>query len=258
MDLGVAGRTALVCASTAGLGRATAEALAAEGVRVVISGRRPEVAGQIAAGLAGAVAVPCDVTEPRAADRLAEQAEQALGAPIDIVVLNGPGPKPAAAQDISAGDIRQAVETLLVFQQQLVERVLPGMRRRGWGRILAIGSSSVVEPIAGLALSTIGRSALAAYLKTLATEVAADGVTVNMVLPGRIDTDRVRSLDASRAERQGSTPQQVAEENAADIPARRYGTPAEFGAVAAFLCSAQAGYVTGAAVRCDGGMVHHL
>jgi 3-oxoacyl-[acyl-carrier protein] reductase len=258
MDLGIAGRTALVCASTAGLGRATAEALAAEGARVVISGRRADVAERIAAGLPGAAAVPCDITAPGAAARLVDEAMAALGAPIDIAVLNGPGPRPAAAQDISADDIRAAVETLLVFQQQLVDQVLPGMRQRGWGRVVAIGSSSVLEPIEGLALSTVGRSALAAYLKALATEVAADGVTVNMVLPGRIDTDRVRSLDASRAERHGSTSQRVAEENAAVIPARRYGTPAEFGAVATCLCSAQAGYVSGTAMRCDGGVVHHL
>lgn len=258
MDLGLRGRTALVCASTGGLGRATAEALAAEGARVVISGRRGELAEQIAASLPDAVAVPCDVTAPGAAEDLANAARAALGAELDIAVLNGPGPKPAAATEIDADDLRSAVESLLVFQQSLVAQVLPGMRDRGWGRILSIGSSGVLEPIVGLVLSNVGRSALAAYLKSLATQVAGDGVTVNMLLPGRIDTDRVQSLDAARAEREKRAPAEVAAAAAASIPAGRYGTPAEFGAVAAFLCSETAGYVTGSAVRCDGGMLHHL
>lgn len=258
MDLGLRGRAALVCSSTAGLGRATAEALSAEGARVVVSGRRRELAEQIAAGLPGAEAVECDVTDRGAARDLVEASRKALGAELDIVVLNGPGPKRATASAIDADDLREAVETLLIFQQSVVATVLPGMRERGWGRILAIGSSGVAEPIAGLALSNVGRSALAAYLKSLATEVAGDGVTVNMLLPGRIDTDRVRSLDAGQAERQGRQVAEVAARAAASIPAGRYGTPAEFGAVAAFLCSQPAGYVTGTAVRCDGGMVHHL
>jgi 3-oxoacyl-[acyl-carrier protein] reductase len=258
VDLGLDGRTALVCASTGGLGRATAEALAAEGARVVVSGRRADLAGQIAAGLQGAVAVPVDVTAPGAAAELVDAARRELGADLDIVVLNGPGPKPAGATGIGEDDLRAALEALLVFHQGLVARVLPGMRERGWGRILAVGSSGVTEPLPSLALSNIGRSALAAYLKTLATEVAADGVTVNMLLPGRIDTDRVRSLDAARAEREGRDAADVAAASAAGIPAGRYGTPEEFGAVAAFLCSARASYVTGSAVRCDGGAVRHL
>jgi 3-oxoacyl-[acyl-carrier protein] reductase len=258
MDLGLRGRTALVCSSTAGLGRGTAEALVAEGARVVISGRRRELAEQIAAALPGAVAVPCDVTDRDAGTELAAAAQQALGAELDIVVLNGPGPKPASASEIDAADVRAAVETLLVFQQSLVAAVLPGMRERGWGRILAIGSGGVVEPIPSLALSNIGRAALAGYLKSLATEVAGDGVTVNMLLPGRMDTDRVRSLDATIAERERRDVAEMAAAAAASIPAGRYGTSAEFGAVAAFLCSQQAGYVTGTAVRCDGGAVRHL
>jgi len=258
VDLGLRGRTALVCASTAGLGRATAEALAAEGARVVISGRRADKAREIASALPGAEAVECDVTGDGAAARLVAESQEALGAELDIVVLNGPGPKPGGATAVGTGDLRAAVESLVLFQQELTAAVLPGMRERGWGRILSIGSSGVVEPISGLVLSNVGRSALAAYLKTLATEVAGDGVTVNMLLPGRIETDRVRSLDAGRAEREGRAVAEIAAEAAASIPARRYGTPEEFGAVGAFLCSEQAGYVTGTAVRCDGGMVHRL
>lgn len=252
MDLGLRGRTALVCASTAGLGLATAKALAQEGVRVVVSGRRGQVADDIAAALPGAEAVAVDIAESGAAAHLAEAAVDRLGAPLDIVVLNGPGPKPAAAEALSASDTRSALESLLVFQQELVAETLPSMRARHFGRILAIGSTSIVEPIGGLALSSMGRAALAAYLKTLAGEVARDGVTVNLVLPGRIDTDRVRALDAA------SSDPDAAEHSAAQIPAGRYGSPAEFGAVAAFLCGAPASYVTGTAVRVDGGAVRQL
>lgn len=251
MDLGLRGRTALVCASTAGLGRATAEALAAEGARVVISGRRGDLAKEIAGGLPGAVAVECDITESGAAERLYHEAIERLEAELDIVVLNGPGPKPAAAQDISADDLRTAFDTLAVFQQELVALALPSMRENAWGRVLAIGSISVVEPIMGLALSSVGRAALAAYLKTLATELAPEGVTVNLILPGRIDTDRVRSLD-------GIVGPGAAARAAAAIPSGRYGSPAEFGAVAAFLCSERAAYVTGIALRVDGGMTRAL
>lgn len=258
MDLGLRGRNALVCASTAGLGRAIAEALAAEGARVVISGRRKDLAEEISAGLPGSVAVPCDVTDEGAAPRLVREAKEALGGDIDIVVLNGPGPKPASAAGLVTGDLREALETLLVFQQALVEEVLPDMRTHGWGRVLSVGSSGVLEPIPQLVLSNIGRSALAAYLKTLAGEVAGDGVTVNMLLPGRIDTDRVRSLDAAFAKREGRTPADVAADSASALPAGRYGSPAEFGAIGAFLCSEQAAYITGSAIRCDGGMAHRL
>lgn len=258
VDLGLRGRTALVCSSTAGLGRATAEALAAEGARVVISGRRRGVAEEIAAALPGAEAVPFDVSDRNAGERLVDDARRALDAEIDITVLNGPGPQPGGATDVTTDDLRGAIDSLLLFQQSVIAATLPTMRERGWGRILSIGSSGVAEPLDGLVLSNVGRSALAAYLKTLATEVAGEGVTVNMLLPGRIDTERVRSLDAARADRQHRDPADVAADAAATIPAGRYGAPAEFGAVAAFLCSDQAGYVTGSAIRCDGGLVGHL
>jgi 3-oxoacyl-[acyl-carrier protein] reductase len=135
--------------------------------------------------------------------------------------------------------------------------VLPGMRERGWGRVLAIGSSGIEEPIANLAVSNAARAGLAALLKTLAAEVARDGVTVNLILPGRIDTPRVRSLDEAQAKRTGATPAEIAVSSAASIPAGRYGTPKEFGDTAAFLCSDLASYITGTKVRVDGGLVRH-
>jgi 3-oxoacyl-[acyl-carrier protein] reductase len=259
MDLGLQERTAVVCASTGGLGEAIARALAAEGANVVVSGRRQDRAEQIARGLqeAGpgrAFGIGCDLMAERGADALHAAAIDAFGG-IDVLVLNGPGPKAGGAADVTGDDVTQAVATLVRPQQRMVELTLPRMRDQKWGRILAVGSSGVQAPIPNLALSNIVRAALAGYLKTLAGEVASDGVTVNMLLPGRIDTDRVASLDAAAAELQGRTPEQVAEQSRRAIPAGRYGEPAEFGAVAAFLVSDAASYVTGTALRCDGGLI---
>lgn len=257
MNLGIDGRTALVCASTAGLGEATARALAAEGARVVVCGRRGERAKEIAAELPGALGVGIDLTEPDAPARLVAEATEALG-PIDILVLNGAGPRPGGSADIGDDDIVGAIGSLLLPHQRLVSLVLPGMRERGWGRILAVGSVGVVAPLPSLALSNIGRAALGGYLKTLATEVAGDGVTVNMLLPGRISTARTLEMNTFRAQREGVSVQELSARIEAAIPMGRYGTPAEFGAVAAFLCGSTASYITGTATRCDGGMAPAL
>lgn len=253
MDLGIGGRTAIVGASTSGLGRAAAVALAAEGVQVVVCGRRAEVAEEVAAGLPRAVGVGVDLLAPDGAETLMRATRSAFGPP-DILVLNGPGPRPARVTEIDEAELGSAVESLLTAHHRLVSLALPHLREQRWGRILAVGSSSVEVPIQDLALSGIGRTALATYLKMLATEVAADGVTVNMLLPGRIATDRVRRLDAARAAESGSSAAEVAAASARQIPANRYGDPDEFGAVAAFLCSERASYVTGSTVRCDGGL----
>ena len=257
MDLGIRGRVAVVAASTGGLGRAVAEALAAEGALVVVAGRRGDLAEEIAGGLPDAVGVRVDLTVPDGPRALVEAAREAYGDP-DILVLNGPGPRPGTAAGLDTGDLAGAVDSLLLAQQRLVALTLPSMRRRGWGRILAVGSSGIAEPLPGLVLSNAGRAALAAYLKTLAAEVATDGVTVNLLLPGRIATDRVAALDAARAEREQRPVAEVEAASQAAIPAGRYGTPAEFGAAAAFLCSAPASYITGTALRCDGGLVRGL
>ena len=253
MDLGLTGRRALVLGSTGGLGLAVATALANEGARVVLCGRRGERARQLAAGLPGAAGLAVDLTRD-GVDGLVADAEAAIG-PLDVVVLNSGGPPPGSAVDLSTDAVRAAVETLLLRQIELVAAVLPGMRSRGWGRILAIGSSGVQAPLPGLVLSNIGRAGLAGYLKTLASEVAADGVTVNMLLPGRFDTDRSTAIDGGRAEREGISLEEVRDESQRSIPVGRYGDPAEFGAVAAFLCSGPASYLTGEQVRCDGGYV---
>jgi 3-oxoacyl-[acyl-carrier protein] reductase len=254
MDLGIAGRTALVCASTSGLGLATATALAHDGARVVVTGRTEERVRDAAAGLPGAVGIALDLVEPGGAEALYRATVERVGEP-DILVLNGPGPAPGSARDVGPEGIRAAIATLVAPHQVLLEHALPGMVRRGWGRVLSISSSGVQAPIPGLALSNLGRAALAGYLKTLAAEVAPSGVTVNSLLPGRIATARAEQVDTAAAERTGRSREEVEAEVRGTIPVGRYGDPAEFGAAAAFLCSAPAAYITGTTLRCDGGMV---
>jgi 3-oxoacyl-[acyl-carrier protein] reductase len=254
MDTGLKGRTAVVPGASSGLGLAVARALAAEGAHVVLGGRRGELVRAEAERLPSAVGVEVDLTDPGAAQALVGTAEERFG-PVDVLVLNGGGPPPGPAQDFAPEQLTAAVELLVHPHQRLVAAVLPGMRERGFGRIVAIGSTGVQQPIDRLVASNAARAALAGYLKTLAAEVAADGVTVNMVLPGRIDTDRVGVLDRANAERSGSTPEQVRAQSEAAIPAGRYGRPEEFAAVVTFLTSAAASYVTGEQIRCDGGMV---
>ena len=254
MDLGIAGKTALVCASTSGLGKATAQALAAESVRVIVTSRNEQAAVQIAAELPSAVGIGIDLVAEGGAAELYEKAVQAVGE-IDILVLNGPGPAPGTAKDTTGEDAAQALDLLVKPQIELINKVLPSMTQRGFGRILSISSTSVQTPIENLALSNLGRAALAGYLKTLAAEVAADGITVNSLLPGRVATPRAEQIDKAAAAKTGQTVQEAHAATAATIPNGDYGKPEDFGAVAAFLCSAQAGYVTGSALRFDGGMV---
>ncbi|SEA04504.1 3-oxoacyl-[acyl-carrier protein] reductase [Bowdeniella nasicola] len=259
MDLGISSRSALVAASTSGLGRAIATALADEGVRVVINGRHnvEEVVAEIRERGGDAVGIAADLTEPGAIEELVKRARAAVG-DIDILVLNGGGPPPAPAYAVDDDGVSAAIDSLLRPHVELIRRLLPGMRERRWGRILAVGSSGIQAPLPDLALSNLGRGALAGYLKTLAAEVAPDGVTVNLLLPGRIDTERVKSLDAASAERQGRDAEQVRADVISTIPAGRYGDPSEFGAAGAFLCSGPAAYITGTALRVDGGAVQSL
>lgn len=254
MDLGITDRTALVCASTSGLGKATAAALAAENVRVVITSRSASRAAQIAVEIPNAVGIGMDLISEGGARKLLDEAQNAVGE-IDILVLNGPGPAPGAARTTTAGAVEDAFNILVQPQLELIRGVLPHMTERGWGRILSVSSTSIEAPIANLALSNMGRAALAGYLKTLATEVAAEGITVNSLLPGRVATPRARQIDEAVAAGTGRAVEAVAAESAATIPAGAYGDASQFGSVAAFLCSAQASYITGTTLRFDGGMV---
>ena len=256
MDLGIANRVAFVAASTSGLGRGAALALGAEGVKVCVTGRTRErcqpVVDEIRASGGTAIAAPMDVEDAQTVESALATCVKELGA-IDILVLNGPGPKPGLPSAVSGEDVEGAVRRLLTPHVQMVGTTLPGMRERGWGRIIAIGSTAVITPSEQLVLSTLGRQALAGYLKALATEVGPDGVTVNLVHPGRIATPRIDQLDADQAEREGSTAEAVRAKFENTIPVRRLGKPAEMGAAIAFLASAPAAYITGTSLRLDGG-----
>ena len=254
MDTGLKGKTALVPASSSGIGLAIARSLAAEGANVVLAGRRGDLVRAAAKRLPSAVGIELDLTTDDAPAALVAAAKAAFGQ-IDVLILNSGGPPPGDAAEVSDEQVTTAVHQLLVQHLRLTNLVLPGMRERGWGRVVAVGSSGVQAPLPGLALSNMGRAGLAGYLKTLAAEVAADGVTVNMVLPGRIDTDRVGTLDQAAAKRTGRTADEVRAQAEASILAGRYGRPEEFAAVVTFLASAAASYVTGEQVRCDGGLV---
>jgi 3-oxoacyl-[acyl-carrier protein] reductase len=257
MDLELQGRTALVPASTGGLGRAIAEALGREGANVVVGGRRADVAARIAAGLPSAIGIELDILDPDSRRRAVDAAEEAFGH-VDVLVLNGPGPRPSPAHALEPDDLAGTFAQLVAPGHDFVSRTLPGMRERRWGRILAVGSSGIAAPLPNLAASNLGRAALAGYLKTLAAEVAADAVTVNLLLPGRIATERVAALDAAEAERTGVPLDEVRARSEKSIPSGRYGRPEEFAAAAAFLCSGPASYITGVALRCDGGLVRSL
>ncbi|HEX9225571.1 MAG TPA: SDR family oxidoreductase [Arthrobacter sp.] len=254
METGLRGKNVLVPGASSGIGLAIARALAFEGANVVLAARRGDLVRAEAARLESAVGIGIDLTDGGAPSALVDAAVDAFG-PVDVLILNSGGPPPGGAADVSDEQALAAVHQLLLQHMRLTSLVLPGMRERGWGRIVAVGSSGVQQPLPNLALSNIGRAGLAGYLKTLAAEVAKDGVTVNMVLPGRIDTDRVGSLDAAAAKRTGRSPEETRAASEASIPAGRYGRPEEFAAVVAFLASGPASYVTGEQIRCDGGLV---
>jgi 3-oxoacyl-[acyl-carrier protein] reductase len=261
MDLGLQGKVALVLGASGGLGGAMAQALAGEGARVVLAGRNRAAlearAGQIAAAGGQALVLEWDLADPaRIAPALAELGA-ALG-PVDILIANTGGPAPGPAAGQSPENWRMGFETMVLSVIAIADAVLPGMRARGWGRIITSTSSGVVAPIPNLALSNALRASLLGWSKTLAAEVARDGVTVNVVVPGRIATARVAFLDTKKAEATGRSPETVSAESRAAIPAGRYGRPEEYGDVVCFLASARASYVTGAVIRVDGGLIPSL
>jgi 3-oxoacyl-[acyl-carrier protein] reductase len=198
-----------------------------------------------------------DASDPRAAGMVTRAALERLGT-VDILVLNAGGPPPGMPAALDADGLRASLRLLLETPVAITNGLLPGMRERGWGRVAAILSWGVREPVPSLPLSNIGRSGLAAYLKTLSLEVAPDGVTVNGVLPGRFATPRIAQLDEARAEREGRALADVQVDSRAAIPLGRDGDPDELGAVVAFLCSEAAAYLTGVLVPVDGGMLRSL
>ena len=247
MDLGIEGRTALVMGASQGIGRGVAASLAREGARVAIASRSRERLERAAREIEGEV-VPF-VADANDLDRLAglpAEVAEALG-PVEILVTNTGGPPLGRALEHPADEWEAAYRTLVLAPRTLVDAVLPGMRERRWGRIANVASSSVREPIPGLALSNAHRMAAVGLFKTLAAEVAGDGITVNTVATGRFATQRA-------ADNAGSL--EAAEERARkDVPAGRLGTPEEYGDLVAFLCSERASYLTGAVIPLDGGLL---
>jgi 3-oxoacyl-[acyl-carrier protein] reductase len=247
VDLGIEGRSALVLGASAGIGRGIAAALAREGARVAIASRSRERVEAAARELGGGVApFVCDTDDLDRVAELPPEVEDAQG-PVEILVTNTGGPPLGAALDHGVDEWEAAYRSLVLAPRVLIEAVLSGMRERGWGRIVNVGSSTTREPIPSLALSNIHRIAAVGLFKTLAREVAADGVTINTVATGRFATQRL-------ADNAGSM--QAAEERAREeVPARRLGTPEEFGDLVAFLASERAAYLTGAVIPLDGGLL---
>ncbi|TBW35363.1 SDR family oxidoreductase [Siculibacillus lacustris] len=259
MDLGLKGRRALVLGASRGLGRAIAVTLAAEGASVVLCGRNREALAEVAATIAGAGGDATPLTLDLADRAGVDAALATLGdVGIDILINNGGGPPPGPVASVESDVWSRQFEVMVNALFRVTAHVLPGMRARQWGRIVNIVSSGVVQPIPNLGISNALRASVVGWAKTLAGEVAADGVTVNSVLPGRIHTERVDSLDAAAATRSGKTVAEIAAASRATIPAGRYGTPQEFADVVAFLASERASYVTGALMRVDGGAIRSI
>lgn len=261
MDLGIKGKVALVTASSGGLGAAIAEVLVEEGAAVAITGTNAEKLEKTAAALRAkggkVVSLVWDLGDLSLIEPSIAKIEAELG-PIDILVNNtgGPPPSPAAgqAQDVWTKHFQSMVLSVIA----ITDRVLPGMKARKWGRVITSTSMGVVAPIPNLGVSNTLRASLVGWSKTVSREVAKEGITVNVMAPGRIDTDRVKAIDAGAAKREGRSIEEVAAASAATIPTGRYGTPREFADVAGFLASARASYVTGSVIRVDGGVIPNV
>jgi 3-oxoacyl-[acyl-carrier protein] reductase len=253
MELGIKGKTALVTASSKGLGRGSAEALAAAGVNLILNARGAEALEATAAAIRAAhgvqvTTVAGDITMEGDRARVLAAAKGA-----DILVTNAGGPPPGLWSDWSRDDFIRALDANMLTPIALMQALLPGMIGRGWGRVVNITSQSVKAPIAQLGLSNAARTGLTGFVAGTARQVAEHGVTINNLLPGIHDTDRATALDSGVIKARGITMDQARAERAATIPARRYGTAAEFGAMCAFLCSTHAGFIVGQNILLDGG-----
>jgi 3-oxoacyl-[acyl-carrier protein] reductase len=253
MDLGIASRKAIVCASSRGLGKACARALAEAGCEVVINGRDAKTLDATAAELvkitgAKVIAVAADVSTPEGQKALLAACPQP-----DILINNNAGPPLRDFRVLTRAQMIEGVTANMIVAIELIQKVIDSMMARNFGRIVNITSGSVKAPIPGLDLSSGARAGLTAFLAGVARTVADKNVTINNILPGAFDTDRLRGTLSKAAESKGKSIAQIAADRIATIPARRFGDPAEFGAAAAFLCSAQAGYITGQNLLIDGG-----
>jgi 3-oxoacyl-[acyl-carrier protein] reductase len=256
MNLGLEGKVAMVAGASRGLGYAVAEALAREGARVSIASRDERAITAAASRIGGAevLAMPVDVRSADAVQRWGEETRQRFGG-IDLLFTNSGGPPAGAAISFDDAAWQDAVELLLFSTLRMVRAAVPSMQARGGGAILMSTSSSVKEPISNLGLSTVLRASVSALAKTLALELAPSRIRVNQIIPGRVDTDRVRQLDQIAGTKQGITPEQAKQKSVAAIPLGRYGETGEYGRVGAFLLSDAASYMTGATVQVDGGLI---
>lgn len=261
MNLGISGKVALILASSGGLGFGIAQALAAEGARVFLTGRSTEklkaAADAIRADGGDAEWASADLADPATPAKLASEVQDAFG-PVDILVNNTGGPPPGRMSDADLELVPTQFNAMVLSVMAMTAAVVPGMRESGWGRVITVASSGVEQPIPNLGLSNALRASLVGWSKSMATDLAPDGITVNMLLPGRIHTNRVDQIDSGAASRSGKSVDEVRAASRATIPIGRYGRVEEFAAVAAFLASEQASYVTGSLVRCDGGLIRSI
>jgi 3-oxoacyl-[acyl-carrier protein] reductase len=258
MDFGLRGKTALVLAGGGGLGRAIAKSLAGEGATIAVAGRGADSIAGTQAALAEIggknMGLVWDLADLAQIDGNVAKIENELG-PVDILVNNTGGPPPTTASGQDTALWAKQFQAMVLSVIAITDRALPNMRARHWGRIITSTSSGVVVPIPNLAISNALRLSLVGWSKTLAREVAKDGITANVVVPGRIATERIKFLDQAKATREGRSLEAVMAENAASIPIGRLGKPEEYGAMVAFLASEAAAYITGTIVRVDGGMI---
>lgn len=259
MDLGLKDKRALVLGSTKGIGQGIATLLAQEGAKVAVCGRDADDSRKIADEIsektgASVKSYSVDLADHASVAALIESCTADFGG-FDIVINNGGGPPPGGVADVPMDVWEAQYRPLFLSQVEITNAFLPGMRERGWGRVLIVASSGTVQPIPHLGISNTLRVALTNWAKSLASEIAADGVTVNTVLPGRIHTARVDRIDVNEAKTGNKDVEQVRADSRATIPANRYGSVEEFANVAAFLVSDCAGYVTGTVTRVDGGFI---
>jgi 3-oxoacyl-[acyl-carrier protein] reductase len=253
MDLGLAGKRALVCASSKGLGFASAKALHAEGPTICLNGRDPDSLAAAASGLSGAHIVVADIGSTESCERLIGEAVEKMGG-IDILVINSGGPPAGTFFDLGEDAWTEGIAVTLMNFVRCVRLAAPGMKERGWGRIVTITSTSVREPIVGLTLSNTLRPAVTGLSADLSRELAPHGITVNCVAPGRYETDRLSHLFEKQSQIRGVSVEQLADESRAAVPIGRHGRPEELGAAVAFLCSETASYITGITLFVDGGL----
>jgi 3-oxoacyl-[acyl-carrier protein] reductase len=258
MDLGIKNKTALVLGAGGGLGSAIAAALAAEGANLALADVSAEALvathKSLAAAGAQAISLVWDLADLASIERHIARIEAELG-PVDILVNNTGGPPPTTACGQNAGLWTAHFQSMVLSVIQITDQVLPNMRKRRWGRVITSTSSGVIAPIPNLGISNALRMTLVGWSKTLAREVGKDGITSNIVLPGRISTSRIRFLDEQKAKRENRTVEEVRTESTASIPLGRYGEPIEYGQVVAFLASNAASYLTGSVIRVDGGLI---